>query len=277
VAIHNNKVQNTADVSVGRPSTFVEVSTPQFDRSTRTLTAKVTAGKEFFGPRCPVDLDLRPERIPFLAPKQKREGSYGGVLNRPGDELLLEAHTLQIEPSKDPGLVYLTVDDYQRAFTYEITNFPGATAQLTAVTDPVLRLLAPPVAASGGPSKVSVEADNIPDGARIELGLYRGKFTKDQLDGDLMLFAGARRTAIFFSPQGPDGGLLFRTEAADWTTGLSTAKVYGKRTLRMRLVNGKGEELEFRGALGNERLAPVKQITAGLMVDGSPPEDVKFV
>jgi len=267
-------------VGVGRPDGFLDVATPQFDIKTRTLTVKVTANNKFSGPPCVVELDLRPSRIPFLVPRQKAVGSYRKVLLQAGDSTLLEARNLQLQESEASGLVYITVDGYQRAFTYRFTNASGEAAQLTSLNDrPILRLLADPVAASDGSSKVGVEADNLTSGSKIELGLYKdNSFKPETRDGELLEFEGSRRTQISFSPLGPRGGLLFQTRVADWTTKLDTAKVFGDRIIRVQLFQEK-EPVNFTGALNNGPLSarPVAQVTAGLLVDGTPPEDVQFV
>jgi hypothetical protein len=268
-----------AEVSVGTPANFVDVATPQFDIETRTLTLEVKATKDFSGPPSRVELDLRPSRIPFLVPQQKREGSYS-VLLQAGQSTLLEAQKLDLKTSEDSGLVYVKVDGYERAFTFQFTNAEeGKAAQLKRLNDPILRLLADRVAASGGPSNVGLEADNLPEGSKIELGLYRdNSFKPEKRDGKLLVYEGSRRTQVFFSPQGPEGGLAFRTQVADWTTDIETTKVFGNRILLLQLAR-EGKHVDFTGALNNGPLSTelVDQVTAGLLIDGTPPEAVKFV
>lgn len=280
VALVDKKEIGKAAVAVGRPSNYVKVSEAIFNREARTLTLQVTASDDFSGkPPCRVELDLRPERIPFLAPKQKADGSYGGFLTGPKASLELEARNLQLLPSQAPGLAYLTVDGYPRAFTFRVTNTPEEKNELKEVPGPILRLLAAPVAATGGPSKVGFEADLVNPGSKIELGLYRDdSFKPEKRDGKLLEFPGGRKELVLFSPAA-GGGLLFTTEVAEWTTNVDTAKVFGGRILRMRLIDPAGQAATFTEALegGGLREEVVKQITAGMVLDGSAPEDVKFV
>jgi hypothetical protein len=279
VAVADKKEIAKAAVEVGRPSNYVKVSNAVFDREAHTLKMKVTASGDFTGkPACRVELDLRPERIPFLAPKQKAKGTYGGFLTGPNAVLELEAWDLQLLPSQAPGLAYLTVDGYPRAFTFRVTNTPEQKNEPKEETGPILRLQAAPVAAAGGPSKVGFEADYVNPGSKVELGLYRDDtFAPEKLDGKLLEFAGGRKERIFFSPS-PNGGLLFTTEVGEWTTDLDTAKVFGGRLLRLRLIDAKGQAAAFTEAReAGELREGITQITAGIKLDGSPPEDVEFV
>jgi hypothetical protein len=114
------------------------------------------------------------------------------------------------------------------------------------------------------------------------LGLYRDPSCK-QLESPRLDFPTERRETIFFSPLGPDGALLFRTKVEDWTTELDTASVFGKRTLGLQLLGKDGEVAEvINSAAPIERekeglFLATKRITASLIIDGSPPEDLRFV
>jgi hypothetical protein len=129
---------------------------------------------------------------------------------------------------------------------------------------------------------VGIEADNLPADAEIQLGLYRDADFKE-LDGDLLTFKGDRQQRLFFNPAGPGGALEFKTEVSDWTTGLETAKIFGERHLRLQLVGeenkGEGKKpLKFTRIGANGQIETgVTQITSGMVLDGSPPEDIAFV
>src|SRR5262249_11017682 len=182
------------------------------------------------------------------------------------------ATNLQLGPQKEPGLVYLTVDGYRRAFTFRVTNNKG---QLTPIQGPIIRLLTDTAIASSATSQFGVEADNVPLDAKIEMGLYRedGKRELDPLG-----FTGPRRTQFFLSPPGPEGGLVFSTKTADWSDEkLDTSKVGGKRILRVRLLSKSGEEMKFTQASRGGELKEDERITQSLVFDRTPPEDVKFV
>jgi hypothetical protein len=180
-------------------------------------------------------------------------------------------------------LFSVSVDDYQRAFRYRISPKGG---KPEAVEGPAIRLVADPAAASGPDAMVGVQADNVPENAAIEIALYRDdKFTK--LEGDPIYLNGDRKQRLFFVPAGPDGALTFITEASDWTTNIETAKIFGDRHLRLRLVNRQdhkplvdentGEPTKFWQVGARGQTEKVPYISSKVMLDGTPPEDVKFV
>jgi hypothetical protein len=273
VLLDNGKpIGNRIRVLPARPSSYVVVSSPQFDPEARTLEVTVAGGKDFSGPPCHVELELRPDRIPFLAPKQTQDGTYAADVNGPADQKTLQATNLQLGPQKELGLVYLTVDGYRRAFTFRVTNNKG---QLTPIQGPIIRLLTDTAVASSATSTFGVEADNVPLDAKIEMGLFREDGKRDL---DLLEFTGPRRTQFFLGPQGPEGGLVFSTKTADWTDEkLDTSKVGGKRILRVRLLSKSGEEMKFTQASRGTELKEEERITQSLVFDRTPPEDVKFV
>ena len=262
------------EIEVGRPSGYVQTELDDFKPASGRLSLAVRATDQFFGPRCRVELDLRPQLVPFMQPKQKQNGSYGGYLNQPNDRVELAAEGIRFNDTGDAGLFSVVVDGYQRAFTYGISREGGRPFALEGAA---IRLVADPSAASGPAAKVGIEADNVPNDAVIEVGLYRDQqFTK--LEGDLLRFSGDRRQRMFFAPGGANGALTFVTDVSDWTTGIETAKIFGDRYLRLRLLNREtGKPLEFTQIGPRGQTNKVMFISSTMVLDGSPPEDVKFV
>jgi hypothetical protein len=273
----------TASVRVAKPSEYLDEPEIAFDPTDSSLSVTVKATQPL-EPRCRVELVLRPDRIPALLEEQKQEGSYGGFLD--GKEpLVLVAKSLRFKTVKDEsqrsGLVYLKIDGYERAFTY-YTSFASVKPALPErISLPIARLNAPGVTAAGPPGKVGVELDNIGENAAW-LGLYRDPSCK-QLESPRLKLATERRETIFFSPLGPDGALLFRTKVEDWTTELDTASIFGERTLCLQLqdkddkptpVINSAKRIQ-RGEGG--RFLTTDTIKANLLIDGSPPEDLRFV
>jgi serine/threonine protein kinase len=277
VCAYREKDRRLCEVGLlsGLPSGYVELNPTKFNPSTKSITLLVRALNEFSGPRCPVELDLRPERLPFLSPKQKRDGTYGGYLYKPGDQVHLEARNLEINAGNlESGLASLTIDKYERAF---IVRYSAEGGFPTILEGASIRLLADPAAATGPPLKAGLEADNLPDYATLEVGLYRDeKFT--QLEGPQLQFHGNRRIRVLMNPHGPEGSVTFRSEITDWDFKLDTANLYGRRWLRVRLLTlGQNTPLEFlvRGSRGSVQKS--RELVHAVLFDGSPPEDVVWL
>jgi hypothetical protein len=272
-----------ARVLVVRPDTYVEDPTLEYNAKTNTLRARIRAKPTFSGPPARVELVLRPDRIPALVAGQKKVGSYAGSLTAK-DPVTLFASNLQFQPGVDPrGLVYLTIDGYERAFTYYATFTGNPTSTPLRVDNTlIMRLNTTGLAPSGAPSKVGLEIDNLPAERTVQLGLYRNRsFT--EVEGDLEQHTQERDKRILFSPLGPDGALLFRTEAMDWPTKLKTADVFGERVLRLRALDAASEEVPFIDAgapierLSDGKYKTTRAIIRELMIDGSRPEKVEFL
>jgi hypothetical protein len=274
-----------ASVRVAKPSDYLEDPEIAYNPTDNSLRVTVRA-REPLTPRCRVELVLHPDRIPALVEEQKLEGSYGGFLE--GTEPLeLVAKSLRFKTVKDPsqrsGLVYLKIDGYERAYTY-YTSFAASDERALPerISLPIARINAPGVTATGPPGKVGVELDNIEKGTVARLGLYRDPSCK-QLESPRFKFPSDRRETVFFSPLGPDGALLFRTKVEDWTTDLDTASIFGLRTLclQLRTKNDKPVQVINSAApierVRGEEFLTTDTITANLVIDGSPPEDLSFV
>ena len=147
------------------------------------------------------------------------------------------------------GLVYLTIDGWERAYTFA-TTFPsdeGQPGKPTPVNAALVRLDAPAVANPGAPLPIGLEVDNAA-GALVELGFDRdndGKF--QDANDEIMTFPGSRRVRMLVGGAGPGGCLLLQPEVKDWAAELDTTGVAGQRTLRVRVLRD-GADLPFLDA-----------------------------
>jgi hypothetical protein len=274
-------------MEVTRPSEYIEAPTvryvpPDKGRPGR-LVVRVKAAKEFAGPPARVELLIRPDRIDGYDPTQPRKGVYGGNLSRPGEELFLVAEDLRFkDDGAHHGPVYLTIDGYDRAFTFNVT-FPPAGGSPTSppkVTQRGLALNAPPFAAPKADLNVGVEVDNAPSDARVRLDVRSQVLDeKDELVyrySEVAQFQGDRQKLLLFAPTGPHGGLLFQPQLRDWDVKVNLSAVFGETALRVRMLDDKGEPVEI---LDSRRVEPAadKQLVQDISLDPSAPKDVRFI
>jgi hypothetical protein len=294
--------------ALSKPSDYVEVTGAIYDLKEKPgirnqLVFKVRAKDNFRGGRCRVDIALKPDRIPGFVNTPKKEGTRGGFLQQPGDELTLTANNLQFRDlpgqpdEKRDGIVYLTVDGYERAFIFKSTFPRGGVTEsaLDQIRIPVGRLN---IANSADPAKqfaVALEVDNTtPEfdengkliGPVIEVSLDRdanGKF--DRKAGEVVpVGIGNRRQQISFNPAYPNGALQLETVASDWGTKLDVAEIYGLRLVRFRLLKDmsqiaveKDEDRKLIEFLNSATDRTGFDITQTVVFDGTPPEELKFV
>jgi hypothetical protein len=275
-------------VEIMAPREYVSIKDKaRYDAKTRRFTVTVKGQPTFIGSPAPVKLVLSPDVIPGLIDK-RTSGVYSEMVTGPNDEVELVANDIQFRGDAPPpyGLVYLTVDDYQRAFIFVNTFQTSGSMDELAGTH--ARIRAPHFAAPGAKFPVRVEVDNPPSGpGRIEFAFDRtgtGRFHPQPLPG-------YREQQVSLLPAGPQGGLFFRTRVRDWTKDLDTTEVYGERQLRVQLFNidkkefiplAQDPELE-EGLLKNRDalLAPLKfdkdAVFADVVLDGTKPAGVDFV
>jgi hypothetical protein len=275
------------------PGEYVKVTSISYDPSEQggkknRLTVRLRADRTLLGPRCRVELVLNPDRIPGFVRGQKKEGTYAGYLLRAGEELVLTAENLQFEDGSRPksGLFYLTVDGYERAFTFS-SDFPreGIASRPDQVRTQTLRLSAPRYGPPTAKFPVSVEIDNSKEGERGELDLIglvpdeEGKLVRKASSlatffSDRKSIYSDRELRLLFSAQEPNGGLRLKPELSDWSTDVDLSEVYGERTLRLRLLDRGRDPLEVVNTATGEKTTEVL-VPVGL--DATKPEGVKFV
>ncbi len=276
-------------VEVARPGRYlapplVRYFPPSRDHPVGRLVARVRVREEFAGPPCRVELVVRPERIPGLVPGQKKEGVYAGLLaGKRGEELVLVAEGLRFAGTATyRGPVYLTVDGYERAFTFFVSFPPtGTPATPIEVNRPGLFLDAPAFALPDKPLKVRVEVDNAPRGARTTLEV-RTRVLVERDEGLVLeeshrvaaeYFGDRRQSLLVSAAEG--GGALFKTVVTDWDLPVDLGVVHGPAVLRLRLFDESDRLLEVRDGRTGE-LAERREVRHVVKLDGQLP-DARFV
>ncbi len=175
---------------------------------------------------------LDPQRIPGLI-DNKTSGSRSGTLGEPGAKLTLTADDLDFKTNAEvSGIVYLTVDGWQRAFAYNTTFSRTGTSTGARINSPVVTLVAPHFWNPAKQLPVKLEADNLDEQEVLELGFDRdgdGDFSK--LNGEIYTFTGNRLLRLSFNPAFPGGALQLKPEVMDWTSDLDVKDVFGSRVL----------------------------------------------
>jgi hypothetical protein len=248
------------------PTEYVAVSDIKYtsDESGKenALRVQVKALEGFTGPPCVVSLDLRPAVIPGLRAEQTN-GTYEQKLTAQGTvQLSAENLKFQDAPPKS-GLVFLTVDGYERAFIYE-TTFAALGRTVTPAPDkrPQMRLVADRYVRPSPKLKVGVEVDNPPGlGGLLQVGLDRDRDNVVR-GAEFEDRRGAREQRVRVLEPAPDGALLLQTEVKPWTVELDSAGLFGEFLIQGRLEDA-----------GKEVIKAEVRVT----FDGTPPENVKIV
>ncbi len=292
-------LEEVTNVAVAKPSKYVEISAKSYKLDVNAdiknrLEFKIKAGSNFpGGTKCRVELVLDPNRIPGLV-EGPREGNWGGFLQNPGDVLTLRADNLKFDDTgakpdaSTNGLVYLTIDGYERAVIFN-SSFPRkagieATLQEVPDTQTIVRLKAPVFGDNAKPFPVALELDNTPDKSVTEIGLDRsGEGTFSTKASEITVVgSGDRKQQILVNPAFPGHALQLKTIVADWNTVLDVADTFGKRLLRFRLLKSltpapgdeAGNLATFLDIAKDKRGA--NEILAEVIFDGAPAK-LKFV
>ena len=243
----------TVGIGVVSPQKYVKVESISFDPTTQpdgtknVLEVQLSPIKTAFqGPAARVDLVLNPDRAPSLKRGQEKKGRYSGLL-RAGGNLVLRAENLEFVSSAEgeQGLIYLTVDGYQRAFTFVSTFLAERTKSTPALITklPILRLVHPTIVKPSPKLPVIVEVDNAPPNGLGLLSLYRDfeDNTLKNLEDQPKEFIGDRAELLFCNPAGPAGALLVEGKVSDWVLVLDTEDVHGKRWLAAQMLDKGGK------------------------------------
>jgi hypothetical protein len=248
---------------------YVDCKPPTYDPVKGTLSIGVRVlPNTISGPDCPVRLVLRKDRISGLI-CDGPELVFEAALPAAGGEYLpLTITGLRFDDDRadEKGLVYVTVDGYDRAFGYAVSfaNQPSDPAPLRGRT---VRLVMPDAVATDGPgaAPVTVEVDRADPAARLRLEISRRK------DGGPWEILGRKDNAGGRDRQvqflgGADGGLLFQVSVKDWQF---RAKVQHRRDKWwMRAVLTDRDDKDGRRALVDPK---------EVVFDDSPPADVRLV
>jgi hypothetical protein len=274
-------VKQNVNVMIREPHDYVS-ATAQFDKLKGRLSFKVKLEEDenLIGRYpCKVELALGPEFTP------SKKGTYKQQLvgtKQPVD--LFADDVVFANPDLREGRVYLTVDGYQRAFTYPVAlTGSGNLDEVSFAKRIGARIVVPRFARPDPKFKVQLEMDGPLDPSyRVELGLDRAG-AKEQFQ--TVSFTGLRQQKIRLSTNAA-GDLVWTTEVSDWSAEFDTTGVFGDIWFRLRVFNKNGKESEVEliypeGPSG--RLATLeadgdsKRLYARVSQDESLPNDIEIV
>ena len=261
--------------SVMVPSLYLNPSVTYVGEKNR-LDVKIEAKNAFVGPPCKTNLVLFPDQIPGLVVTAEKEGAYSdSVTAKKAAHLSAQNLTFREGPVRTNGLVYLTVDGYERAFIFTVTFDKTATAEgsATQLKETRVNLRAARYTVPDAKFPLKLEIDNAPDSTHsIELGFDRAG-TKSPTDLETQKNIGDRAQQVGYLA-GKDGAIAFKATVSEWTPTLDLSEVFGTREVQVRLLDRGGSELSCgKDSEGKDITAVKSQIT----VDNTPPKDVQIV
>jgi hypothetical protein len=270
-------------VELMQPTDYVEPPQVTFNGNTGELQATVKAKDTFFGPKAPVELVLSPVHIPGLVETPDKAGTYLRYLTGPGHTVKLVAANLHINEKDERrqksqnGLVFLTVDGYERAFTFRMTfGLEGDNHVGDLISSPVIGLHWPLYQQPAPTCHVALTVDNAPPDSVVELALKHDEAAPAPADDDIKLLRAPRDQHVRVAP-GPDGGLVFETTVRDWATDMDSAGLFGEHELSARLLDrGKAQDVLDARELADPRAEKTKAIDVSVTFDGSPPRIETF-
>jgi hypothetical protein len=279
------------EVLIDRPSNYLDARLKFYPEAEgkNYLEAIVSPREGFFkGPPCRVSLDLQPDRIPGFVPGQPKRGVYSDFVTARTKSIVLEAENLQFrEGGGKNGLVYLTADDYKRAFIFQTTFArSGTVVNADPIRNPCVVFVAPKYFDPTQKVPVQLEVDNLARAdeytARIQVDLVKrarpGKAAPAEAadaGSTIVEYRGERQKTLHFTAGGPNGGLVFLPKLTDRETKLDLSSVYGPAQLRVRLFTAKDEPIKFRDLLSDKPEAT--ELIQNIILDNSAPEDVQWV
>jgi hypothetical protein len=249
-----------------QPNEVVKVTAVEFKTDNNTLSVAMHA-VDFTEPAPVVELVLLPQKIEGLL-TGKKEGVYLQKL-KANETTQLVARNLKFMDNTAPenGIIYLTVDGYQRAFALKTTmsNDSGPAPNFDATA--AVRIL--PAEIKSKPVeklKFRLEVDNPPLTPSLKVELNRVSDKIYELQEELL---SGRQQLVSLSTADPGGALVFKTKVEDWELALDAKGVFGKKSVRVQLLdnNDKVDDKDKLKATGE----------AALVFDDTPPEGVKFL
>jgi hypothetical protein len=258
-------------VEIARPRDYVRVTSILFTPTQGGKPNDLMVNLQVFaapgGPDIPVDLVLPADRIPGLV--AAKDGTFKGELSATGekgrDMLTLAAQKIVLAPGEDEeGVVYLNVDGYERAFVFRTTFLrQGGPTTPRGDIRPAVRLRTDPFVRAMPKYPLTVETDNPPEGSTLEVTVGQRVAGEFQARVPAKIFPDAKRKRITWSPQSPDGGIVFETTVQDWTIPLDTSRLLGRQEILMRMLDRNGRE--------------VAKAVEGFIVEDSGPDGAHFV
>jgi hypothetical protein len=260
---------------------FTSQNSRAINRWAVSLKALAAQGP-FPGPDCKVKLELAeltrmPEPIPLLKSVRPRGTSLLESKLTPRKlETQLFAANLEFDNrlKTENGLVYVSADDYARAFIFDTTFELEGNPTPQLLSRPDIHIAAKRYARPDkmAPYQVTAEVDNLPldEPVTVELGLDLD-MSKDYSSAKAEHFKGPRKQQIWLLPGSDDGGLPLRTKVEEWSHAWDVAGALGERIIWARLRDKDGNSmLEDKGKAVDAIFAKVTFIDTA-------PEGVKFV
>ncbi len=222
------------------------------------------ARRLLFLPSCPVVPTLPPERNPYLIVES---GDSPPPADDPpelppdGQSLPLAINGIELNRLSDVnGELSLEIDGVNRALIYRVGfHSGGEPTRLKPITEQRLRVVAPDRVSAGSPLSVTIEVDNGPPTANLEVG-----FGQSHGGSEIQLrrLDSPRKRTVSLSA-GPNGTLSLMGKLTDWTVELPTGGQDGRRYVWARLVGEDGSQLAFD--------------SKSVLVDGRAPKGLAFL
>ena len=258
-------------VRLVRPTDLVQVVSARFDPAVggpggkSRLEVRLKAVGPIVGPPCNLELVLPMQRIPGLL--AAGEGTFRGLLPKPGEELTLFAEDIRLDERSDvAGFVYLSVDGIDRALVFR-ARFArrGRATPLIVDGQPALRLRGEPVAPVAGPYPLTIEVDAPPEESRIllTLGQYATNGIADRFEEAQRVELDGSRARFRLNPRGPMGALVLDATVRDPKVQLDVGGIRGQRLVRAELLD------ETDNAVASDQFA--------LVIDDRAAADVRFL
>jgi hypothetical protein len=277
-----NAEEQVVKLNVRQPWDYVEAPTVNYNGPAKRLDVKFTRTKIFStAPRRVALQKPASAAIPGLINPQRIEGTLESPVTEKG-EAFLSAEKLEFRPGTTAtgatpvGLVYVDVDNYARAFVFEVP-FDQANQNNNGgdITLPRLGLLCARYWSTAKPYNVLVQVDRADPNVTVELAFDRANNDTYQ---DKETFSGPRRKQIYFGAPDDKGTLTFDVRVSDWSTAYDLKGIRGgdkSRRIRARLLVDGIKELQLYNDRRTEG-AKTSEIQE-MNVDDTPPEKVDIV
>jgi hypothetical protein len=286
-------LHDTLQVGILRPDTYLQPPTATYRGAEKQLEIIVTANENFTGPPCTVGMALLlPDPVTGrLTEIKPQKGLFRGVLTPTKKEAKLTVSDSRLDDLKGKadrsGLLFLTVDGYERAFTFKVALGLGGgnqvlTRQDGAKVTMAVNKFAPPVRQY----PVRLGLDNLRDldkakanrldfldyEVTLQLDLGKAKDNSFEASAAPLKLAGHRDQRVKCNPSAPGDSLGLRSEVHDWIKMVDTEVLSGENDLRVLVLDKTGREVQVT----NSKSAAIKGVFADLVVDNSAPEINKF-
>ena len=250
--------KSDVNVDIRDPRSYVDVSLARFDRENSKLHFKLRLINPLIGPReCPVQLVLGPE---FAA---TTKGVFETVLSETGEDVDVFASNLRFKDGTTEGRVSLSVDGYDRAFTF-LVNLKDQPARLNIDKQIGVLVNAPRYALPTNSLKIKLELDGPLDAVRqLEVGLDRAG-NKTQFQKKTYLGLRQQKLELGFK----EGDLVWKTTVTDWEEGVRVAGVLNPIWLKVRVLDKDNQESVLVPFAGADRCRPTWNRTAAIASPG---------